>query len=201
MFLANRTSPISVLAFLTGPYKKIGYVLGGMESVSHSVVSDSLRPMNCTPPGSSILGIFQARILEWVAISFSRGPSWPRNWTQVSHIASCLSHQGSPSLEEWDINRQRSLKKGETITKDSLKNPGILDFKTTISSFHSVLLSFYTQWSFWCTERSKHFKIPRKHLILCASKTPVGASFTPFCALKLDSGTQDENLTFRSFKL
>ena len=117
-------------------------------------------PMDCSLPGSSVLGIFQARILEWVAISFSRGPSWPRNWTQVSHIASCLSHQGSPSLEEWDINRQRSLKKGETITEDSLKNPGILDFKTTISSFYSVLLSFYTQWSFWYTERSKHFKIP-----------------------------------------
>ena len=38
-------------------------------------------------PGSSIHGILQARILEWVAISFFRGPSWPRDWTQVSCIA------------------------------------------------------------------------------------------------------------------
>ena len=38
----------------------------------------------CGLPGSSVHGIFQARILEWVAISFSRGSSWPRNWTQVS---------------------------------------------------------------------------------------------------------------------
>ena len=45
------------------------------------------EPMDCSLPGSSIHGIFQARILEWVAISFSRGSSWPRNWTQVSHIA------------------------------------------------------------------------------------------------------------------
>ena len=37
-------------------------------------------------PGSSILGISQARILEWVAISFSRGSSQARNWTQVSWI-------------------------------------------------------------------------------------------------------------------
>ena len=37
-------------------------------------------------PGSSVHGIFQARILEWVAISFSRRSSWPRDWTQVSHI-------------------------------------------------------------------------------------------------------------------
>ena len=43
--------------------------------------------MDCSPPGSSVHGIFQARILEWIAISFSRGSSWPRNWTQVSCIA------------------------------------------------------------------------------------------------------------------
>ena len=39
--------------------------------------------VDCSPPGSSIHGIFQARILEWVAISFSRGSSRPRDWTQV----------------------------------------------------------------------------------------------------------------------
>ena len=43
-------------------------------------------PKDCSPPGSSILGIFQARILEWVAILFSRGSSWPRNRTQISCI-------------------------------------------------------------------------------------------------------------------
>ena len=44
-------------------------------------------PVNCSPPGSFVLGIFQARILEWVAISFSRGTSQPKDRTQVSHIA------------------------------------------------------------------------------------------------------------------
>ena len=43
-------------------------------------------PMDCSPPGSSVCGILQARILEWVAIPFSRGPSLLRNQTQVSHI-------------------------------------------------------------------------------------------------------------------
>ena len=43
-------------------------------------------PMDCSLPGSSIRGIFQARILEWVAISFSRGSSGPRDRTQVSCI-------------------------------------------------------------------------------------------------------------------
>ena len=43
--------------------------------------------MDCCPPGSSVHGIFQARILEWFAISFSRGSSPTRNQTQVSRIA------------------------------------------------------------------------------------------------------------------
>ena len=44
-------------------------------------------PMDSSPPGSSVHGILQARILEWVAISFCRGPSWPRDWTWVFCIA------------------------------------------------------------------------------------------------------------------
>ena len=53
---------------------------------SCSVVSDSLHPMDCSLPGSSIHGIFQARVLEWVAIAFSRGSSQPRDQTQVPQI-------------------------------------------------------------------------------------------------------------------
>ena len=44
-------------------------------------------PVDCSLPGSSFQGILQARILEWVVISFSRGSSQPRNWTWVSCIA------------------------------------------------------------------------------------------------------------------
>ena len=63
---------------------------------SCSVMSDSLQPRGLQPtrllhpwnsPGSSIHGILQARVLEWVAISFSRGSSQPRDWTWISHIA------------------------------------------------------------------------------------------------------------------
>ena len=43
------------------------------------------NPIDCSPPGSSVHGILQARILDWVAISFSRGSSQPRDQTQVSH--------------------------------------------------------------------------------------------------------------------
>ena len=43
--------------------------------------------MDCSLPGSSVHGILQARILEWVAIPFSRGSFQPRDQTQVSCIA------------------------------------------------------------------------------------------------------------------
>ena len=53
-------------------------------------------PMDCSLPGSSLRGILQARILQWVAISFSRGSSQHRNRTWVSPTAGrpyCLSRQ------------------------------------------------------------------------------------------------------------
>ena len=62
-----------------------------VESASASEVPQScltLRPyMDYSLPESSIHGIFQARVLEWVAIFFSRRSSWPRDWTRVSRIA------------------------------------------------------------------------------------------------------------------
>ena len=55
--------------------------------VSYSVVFNSLWPHGlCSPPGSSVDGILQARILKWVGIPFSRGYSWPRDQTRVSCI-------------------------------------------------------------------------------------------------------------------
>ena len=49
-----------------------------------------ITPMDCSLPGSSAHRILQARILEWVAIPFSRGSSWPRDRSQVSYIAGRL---------------------------------------------------------------------------------------------------------------
>ena len=72
------------------------------ESVSCSVVSDSLWPKKCSPPGSSECGILQATLLEWAAISFSRGSSWPRDWTQVSWIADDSSPSELPG-NEWSV--------------------------------------------------------------------------------------------------
>ena len=50
------------------------------------------NPIDCSLPGLSVHGISQARILEWVAISFSRGSSWPRDWSHV-YCVSCIGRQ------------------------------------------------------------------------------------------------------------
>ena len=57
-------------------------------SVNHSIMSDSLWFHGLWHKGSSVHGLLQARILEWVALSFSKGSFWPRNWIYVSHITS-----------------------------------------------------------------------------------------------------------------
>ena len=86
------------------------YVWGHMHTLTHVLSSFShvwLFATSCTsPPGSSVHGILQARILEWVAISSSRGSSQPGDGTHVSYV-SCIDRQvlyhycrlGSPSSE------------------------------------------------------------------------------------------------------
>ena len=59
-------------------------------ALSRSAVSDSCDPIDRCLPGSSVHGTLQARILTWVAISFSTGPSPPRNRTRVSCTAGRL---------------------------------------------------------------------------------------------------------------
>ena len=66
--------------------------------------------MDCSLPGSSVHGIFQARVLEWVAISFSRGSSQPRDQTQVSCIAGRhFTIWATREVLVWDNFLRRSL--------------------------------------------------------------------------------------------
>ena len=75
-------------------------------------------PMDyCNPPGSSVYGILQARILEGVATPFFRGSSWPRDGTLVSHIVGtkqrslpplkpvCRSRSNRTGLEHWMVQK------------------------------------------------------------------------------------------------
>ena len=67
-----------------------------------SVVSNSfVTPLDSSPPGSSVHGILQASILEWVAIPFSRGSSWPSDQTHVSCI-SCIGRQILHHCAPWE---------------------------------------------------------------------------------------------------
>ena len=95
LFISSSISFISILQF--SEYKSLVSLL---LLLSHYVVSNSWDPMDCNPPGSSVHGISQARILKWVATSFSRGSSQPRDRTFISCIGRWiflpLSHQGSP---------------------------------------------------------------------------------------------------------
>ena len=58
-------------------------------------------PMDCSPPGSSVHGSLQARILEWVAILFSRASSRPRDQTRVSYV-SCIGRRVLYHCATWE---------------------------------------------------------------------------------------------------
>ena len=61
-------------------------------------------PMDCGPPGSAVHGSLQARILEWVAMAFSRGSFQPRDQTLVSCIIGEFFTTGSPGKPSASLN-------------------------------------------------------------------------------------------------
>ena len=69
----------------------------------YSVLSKSLWPHGLYLPNSSHHGIYQARILDWVNISYSRGSSWTRDGSQVSHI-SCTGRQILYHCAAWEAH-------------------------------------------------------------------------------------------------
>ena len=77
-YLARVRNKGSFYSMLVGVWKV------KVKSLSH--VRLCCDPLDCGLSGSSVHGMFQARVLEWVVISFSRGSSWLRDWTLVSHI-------------------------------------------------------------------------------------------------------------------
>ena len=111
-------------------------------------------PMDCSPPGSSVHGILQARILEWVAIPFSRISSQPRDQTCVSSIGrQVLYHQhrlGSPYIiYEY------------TCIYSAIKKKEILPLGTTWMNLKGITLSEISQ-----KEKDKHYMVS----LICESK-------------------------------
>ena len=78
-------------------------------------------PMDYSLPGSSIRGIFQARILEWVAISFSKRSFQPRDQTQVSHTAHSSHFIVWAIRETQNIPKKKKCKKAKWLSKEALQ--------------------------------------------------------------------------------
>ena len=78
------------------------------------------NPMDCNLPGSFVHGIFQARILEWVAISFSRESSRAKDRTQVSHIACRLFTTGATRESLKHRERERTVFPSMCLRKSKL---------------------------------------------------------------------------------
>ena len=92
------------------------------------------NPMNCSPPGSSVHGILQARILEWVAMPSSRGSSQLRDQTWISYV-----------YLHWQVGSLPLVPPGKSLKKYLF---------STISSVVSSAVNFYdslcTSWAESC---------------------------------------------------
>ena len=87
---------------IAGRNNNLRYADACMHAMSSLQLCPTLcNPMDHSPPGSSVHGILQAKILEWVAISFSRGSSCPRNQTLVSYI-SCVGRWVLTTSTIWE---------------------------------------------------------------------------------------------------
>ena len=80
-------------------------------------------PLDCSPPGFSVHGIFQARILDWVALSYSRGSFWPRDQTCVSCVSRIgrliLYHSATCELPLCARDKMKTLGEQEATTHGS----------------------------------------------------------------------------------
>ena len=92
-------------------------------------------PVDCNQPGSSVHGILQARILEWVAFSFSRGSSWSRDRTRVSYIIGRF-------FTIWATREAPNTSEGKTLLK--------VITRRTWSYFHQEQAGLAGLWFSWC---------------------------------------------------
>ena len=125
--------------FRTVPVMKIRVCVRGRTLVTQSCLT-LCDPMDCGLLGSSIHAILQARILEWVAISFSRGSSPLRDATHVS----CISCTGRRVLYHWCHLGSPVIPCSVTQSCPTLCDP--LDFSLPGSSVHGILQATILEW-------------------------------------------------------
>ena len=110
--------------------------------------------MDWNPPGSSVHGILQARILDWVVIPFSRDSSRPRDWTWIFCIAGKFFTTGQSEKplsnilalikESWEILPLLKMKVLVTQSGPTLFDP--MDYNPPGSSVHGILQEGILQW-------------------------------------------------------
>ena len=132
-------------------------VLKGERKWNRSVVSDPLQPTDCSLPHSFVHGIFQAWVLEWVAISFSRGSSPPRDQTWLlccRQTLYCLSPNHSPSLHPPQTPHpslwKNCLQWNWSLVPQKLETAGFkpFDFKSNGPNFASQLNYLWSVWPY-----------------------------------------------------
>ena len=111
--------------------------------------------MHCSPPDSCVHGIFQARILEWVAIPFSRGSSpspklYPHLLTLLQWQTDSLplSHLGSPSKVWFLLHRTSTLSPGQGLLLDMKSNEHGFDSLYQTLQYSFILLECSSSWIF-----------------------------------------------------
>ena len=129
-------------------------------------------PMDCSLSGSSVHGIFQARVLEWIAISFSRGSSWPRNRTRVSCIAGRRFTVWAKVFSKYLLPIYSLLL--------CLLNSIIWKTFLKFSIFHAMFLSYLRK--IWITQRSANFSLKDKLVNVSSfADHMVSVTTTQFC--------------------
>ena len=139
--------------------------------------------MDCSLPGSSVQGISQARILEWVAISSSRGSSRPRDQTQVSCIVDsvALSCQGNhhqmssadTALEDLTaaaVSQMRTWREGGAVTEAQCEHVRVRE--VTASRFRSQDTLQEPWQEEALTAHQEHSRLCVRNLVITAAGSP-----------------------------
>ena len=140
----------------------ISYIHPCMQAKSLQLGSTLCDPVDCSPPGSSVHGILQARRLEWVVTPSSRGSSRPRDWIHISYIF-CTGR--------WEEPRSLSLQ-GDPLPAEpqgNSKNTGM----GSLSLFHRIFL--YRE-SNLCVLHCRRILYQLSYQGLCKGSCQLGAS-------------------------
>ena len=176
----HRRQPTGLCRPWDSPGKNTGvgchFLLQCMKVKSEREVTQSCltlsNPMDCSPPGSSIHGIFQARILEWVAIAFSYffffhirwlNNTWRKTWIKNQHQGTCLAVQWLRLCTSNEGGRVQSLVRNLKSTchgAKKLKKKKRISTKTTSAVKHAENHHHYnhtTPYTSPIRQKSGHF--------------------------------------------